>query len=355
MTAVLASVTLAGTSSAHAADDVTVSATAETVTFPGATGDVADDVAIWRNAAQPERSLVVADDKSDNGGVAVHRLDGSLAHYERTGKIGNIDLRTVGLDGRSVILVGANDRSNDTLRFWALNPDQGTLAPLEARALGTLPSNYGFCLGHDASYSHTYAFTSSETGTMEQYELWVNSGRVDATKVRTFEVGSLVEGCVVDDTSGSLYVGEEDVGIWRYDVDPASGSRRTEIDRVGSGHLTADVEGLSAVRGPDGRGVLIASSQGDSTFAVYGLDGDRRHVGSFRVNGDNGTGGNGNVDGVSETDGLAAAAGDFGPAYPRGLLVVHDAVNQKPDGGEEPSSNLKFARLDQVIAFPTSG
>lgn len=330
------------------APTATVSAVAETVVFPGASGDVADDVAIWRNPAQPDKSLILADNKADEGGVAVHRLDGSLAHYERTGSIGNIDLRTVGVGGQNVVLVGANDRSADTLRFWTLDTEKGTLTGTEARSLKTVTSNYGFCLGHDSARTHTYAFTSSESGTMEQYELWVNSGRIDAVKLRSFAVGSLTEGCAVDDATGSLYVGEEDVGIWRYDVDPTTGDRRTAIDKVG-GRLTADVEGLSTVRGADGKGVLIASSQGDSTFSMYGLDDDRSFVGRFRV------AGAGDVDDVTETDGLAAFPGSFGPSYPNGLLVVHDASNQKPGGGgEEPNSNLKFVRLDQVVKLSPS-
>jgi 3-phytase len=331
-----------------AGSTVTVPASAETATFPGASGDVADDMAIWRDPDNPERSLIVAANKADDGGVAVHRLDGSLAHYERMGSIGNIDLRTVGVNGQSVVLVGANDRSDNTLRLWTLDPRQSTLTRAEARSLPTVTGNYGFCLGHDASYAHTYAFITSESGVLEQYELWVNSGRIDAAKLRSFDVGGIVESCAVDDRTGSLYVGEESAGVWRYDVDPASGDRRTSIDKVGQGRLTADVEGISAVRGPDGQGVLIVSSQGDSTFAMYGLDGDHSPVGRFRVSGGNG------ADDVTDTDGLEAVPGDFGPSFPNGLLVVHDGSNEKPGGGEEPSSNLKLVRLDQVVKLSSS-
>jgi 3-phytase len=322
----------------------------ETELFPESTGDQADDAAIWRNPAHPERSFVLADDKSDSGGVAVYRLDGSLAHDERTGKIGNIDLRDgVRLGDRTVVLVGANDRSTNTLRFWTLDPDDGRLTPVEAGQLSSLAPNYGFCLGRDASSRHLYAFVSAEeAGSFEQYELSLTSGRVGALKVRAFDVGSQAEGCVVDDSTGALYVGEEDVGLWRYDVAPSTGAARTAIDRAGpGGHLTADVEGVTAARGRDGRGYLIVSSQGDSTFAVYDLDGGHAYRGSFQVRHGKGSA----VDDVTETDGLAMAAGGFGPAFPNGLLVVHDAVNHEDDGSEARCSNLKFARLDHVVAL----
>lgn len=322
---------------------------AETKLFPDATGDVADDSAIWRNPDSPERSYVVADDKSDRGGVAVYSLDGSLVHYERTGKIGNIDLRDgVRLGGRDVVLVGANDRSTNTLRFWTLDPASGRLTSAEAGRLPTLVPNYGFCLGRDVGGRHLYAFVSAEeAGGMQQFELDLSSGQVAARLVRSFDVGSQSEGCVIDDATGALYVGEEDVGIWRYDVDPATGTRRTAIDRVGGGRLTADVEGLAAARGADGRGVLVVSSQGDSSFAVYDLDGGHAYRGSFQIRREDG----GSVDGVTETDGVAVAAGDFGPRFPNGLLVAHDAENRRDDGSDARCSNLKFARFDQVVAL----
>jgi 3-phytase len=290
---------------------------------------------------------VVADDKSDHGGVAVYDLTGKLVHYQRAGKIGNIDIRDeVRLGDKTITLVGANDRSTDTIRLWALDHDHGRLSPVEARTLPTARRNYGFCLGRSPDGLHLYAFVSvEEGGTFEQYELRDVAGRLDAAKVRTVDVGSQSEGCVVDDVSGSVYVGEEDVGIWRYDVDPATGARRTAIDHVGEGHLTADVEGLTATRWPDGSGVLMASSQGDSTIAVYDLDGAHAFRTRFRVSG------SGSVDGVSQTDGIDVATGAFGPNYPDGLLVVHDAENQKASGGgDEPGSNLKLVRFDQVIS-----
>ena len=189
-------------------------------------------------------------------------------------------------------------------------------------------------------------------GSFEQYELGAATGRVTARKVRAFDIGSQTEGCVVDDTTGALYVGEEDVGIWRYAVDPATGTARTAIDRTGpGGHLTADAEGLTAARGTDGRGYLIVSSQGDSTFAVYDLDGSHAYHGSFQIRRGDGS----SVDGVDETDGVAVAAGDFGPQFPNGLLVAHDGDNHRDDGSAARCSNLKFTRLDQVVDLSPKG
>jgi len=40
----------------------------------------------------------------------------------------------------------------------------------------------------------------------------------------------------------------------------------------------ADVEGLTIAYGSDGKGYLIASSQGNSTFAIYRREGDNTYV-----------------------------------------------------------------------------
>jgi 3-phytase len=317
----------------------------ETQLFPGQPAeDVADDSAIWNNPSNPERSLVLGDNKASSGGVAVYDLHGKIVHYMPGGKIGNIDLRSgVKLGGRKVILVGANDRSSDTIRFWTLDPSRPSLTSVEAKPLPSVAPNYGFCMGRSSDGAHTYAFVSGEnSGTFEQYELALSSGKVNASKVRTINVGSLSEACVVDDQRDTLYIAEEDVAIWRYSLSPGGGQTRRAVDRVGAGHLTADIEGVAVARGEKGKGVLVASSQGDSTYSVYDLGGSNSFRGSFRI-GDSSA-----VDGTSDTDGISLSGGDFGSRYPDGLLVAHDADNS---GAGKSGSNLKFIRFDQVFAL----
>jgi len=320
---------------------------AETDLFPGAEGDVADDPAIWRDLEHPERSLVLGGNKASDGGVGVFDLGGHLKHYALSGRIGNLDLRPdVTLGGRSLIVVAANDRDDAVLRLWSLDPAGPTLTPLATAHAGTMPDSYGSCLGRSSDGKHLYAMVTQENGgRLEQYELAARSGKVVATKVRTLDVGSQAEGCAVDDATGAMYVSEEQKALWRYDVDPASGSRRTAVDTVGGGHLAADVEGVAAVRDADGNGVVVVSSQGDSTYAVYDVDHGNRYRGSFRITRD------GAVDGVTRTDGVAAVPGSFGPDFPNGLLVVHDGENHDEGSTDEAASDFKLVRLDRVATL----
>jgi 3-phytase len=279
----------------------------ETQTFPGGgtfdDGDIADDSAIWINRSDPARSAVVADDKDEvNGGIAVYDMRGMIVQFRHEGQIGNVDLREgFPLGGRNVVLVGANNRSSNTIMFWELEPATRRLTPITARSIGTVSPNYGFCMYKSPSNGRFYAYVSQAGGgQLEQYELFDAGGSVDATKVRSVDVGSQAEGCVADDELARLYVGEEDVAIWRYGAEPSSGSDRTPVDHVG-GHVVADVEGLTLVYGAGGAGYLMASSQGDSTIAVYERTGGNAFVKRFPIAGSHG------ADAVSGTDGIDAS------------------------------------------------
>jgi 3-phytase len=320
-------------------------ATVETEAFPtGGTfdgGDVADDSAIWANPADPAHSAVIADNKDPAvGGIAVFDMAGQLLQFRQDGQIGNVDLRQgFPLGGRSVVLVGANNRSNDTIAFWILDPSTRQLTPVAARDIATLAPNYGFCLYRSPQSGKLYAFvTQAGGGQLEQYELFDNGGRVDAKRVRALDVGSQSEGCVADDDLGHLYVGEEDVGIWKYGAEPTAGAARSQVDRVGGGQLMADVEGLTLAYGANGSGYLLASSQGDSAIAVYARTGGNPFVTRFSI------AGNGGIDAVSDTDGIDVTSADAGPGFAHGLLVAHDAANSGAS-----TSNLKYVPLEQIL------
>ena len=317
----------------------------ETEAFPSGGsfdgGDVADDSAIWANPTDPAASAVIADNKDPTtGGIAVYDMAGRLLQFRQDGQIGNVDLRQdVALGGRRVVLVGANNRTTNTLGFWTLDPATRQLTPVQARAITTLAPNYGFCLYRSPHSGKVYAFvTQAGGGHLEQYELFDAGGRVDATKVRALDIGSQSEGCVADDQLGQLYVGEEDVGIWKYDAEPSGASTRSQVDRVGSGHLVADVEGLTLAYGANESGYLLASSQGDSTIAVYARTGDNAFVTRFSI------AGSGTIDAVSDTDGIDVTSAGVGPGFDHGLLVAHDAANSDAD-----TSNLKYIPLDQIL------
>ena len=324
-----------------AAETTTDVPAVETSSFSGS-GDIADDAAIWVDRDNPGNSVVIADNKADtDGGIGVFGMDGKLIHFRPDGKIGNVDLRPgFPLSGKTVVLVGGNNRTEDTLALWTLDPKIRTLTPVAAGTIDTVKPNYGFCMYHSRASGKFYAFvTPNEEGSVQQFELVDDgAGRVDAELVRELPISSITESCVADDELGHLYVAQEDVGVWKYSAEPDGGDGRVSVDEAGAGRLVADVEGLGISYGPDGSGYLFVSSQGDSTIAIYARSGDNDFIKKLKV------GGNGDIDAVTGTDGLDVTALNAGPEFEQGLLVVHDESNK---GGE--TSNLKYIPLEAVL------
>lgn len=318
-----------------------VSPLVENVGFPGS-GDVSDDSAIWVDRSDPGNSVVIADHKGDpGGGVGVFDLRGAELDFRADGAIGNVDLRTdFPLGGRSTVLVGANNRSTDTMALWVLDPSSRQLSPVAAPGIATTAPNYGFCMYRSKVSGKFYAFVTPRLGgAIQQFEL-VDDGRglVDAVLVRTLSVSSITESCVADDDLGHLYVGQEDVALWKYGAEPSAGTTAVSVDTAGGGRLAADIEGLSIAYGPGGSGYLLVSSQGDSTVAVYDRAGSNAFLQKFRVVG------GADIDGVTGTDGLDVTTMDAGPGFEQGMLVVHDESNA---GGT--TSNLKYVPMSAVL------
>lgn len=189
-------------------------------------------------------------------------------------------------------------------------------------------------------------FVNSKNGEVEQWELFDDgSGKVDAIMVRAFDVGSQTEGCVADDEYAYLYIGEEDVGIWKYGAKPSDATARTQVDTTApGGHVAADVEGLALYYIINNTGYLIASSQGSNEFVVYEREGTNTYVMhtyvmTFKIEAANG------VDGVTGTDGIDVTNSPLGPAFPKGLFVAQDGSN---DVG---SNNYKLVAWEAIAKF----
>lgn len=319
----------------------TVQPVVENVGFSGS-GDISDDSAIWVDPANPANSVVIADNKATSGGgIGVFGMDGKLIQFRQDGMIGNVDVRSgFSSSGQSMVLVGANNRTNNTLVLYSLDPASRTLSPVAARSIATFAPNLGSCLYHSRISGKFYAFvTPNGAGSIQQFELVDDgAGKVDATLVRTLSISSITESCVADDELGHLYVGQEDVAVWKYGAEPGAGAGRVSVDTAGGGRLVADIEGMSIAYGENGSGKLFVSSQGDSTIAVYDRAGSNPFIKKFRV------GSNGTIDAVTGTDGIDVTTLNAGPQFEQGLLVVHDETNT---GGT--TSNLKYVPLNAVI------
>jgi 3-phytase len=341
----------------------------------------ADDPAIWVNRADKSRSRVIGTAK--NGGLRVYDLAGREVQSilpPEGGRFNNVDLVTGFGRGRQDYAV-VTDRGLDKLRVYRIEAS-GKLtdvtaadAPLlfsrdesevEAQATGYGLATYGRYAVVSRRHSTTLGiFRLEERKNSVSYRV---TDKLDLPKEFQLPNGSTwtpclepgedpqIEGMVVDAEAGVLYAAQEDVALWKIQLDrdrfvgvprvvervaeygtPGTYDPETEECELGpdagfGGRIKADVEGATIYPTGERAGYLVVSSQGDSKFYVY----DRRTnrpVTSFQaVDGKR-------TDGVQHSDGAAATSVPL-PGYPKGLLVLHDGENT-PNGGRV-STNFKY-------------
>ncbi|MDP3802296.1 phytase [Brevundimonas sp.] len=320
-----------------------VFAALETPSVGTRNADAADDPAIWSG---PETTLngrrvtgfVAGTDKK--AGLYIYGPEGAILQFLPDGLLNNVDVATLpGASGE--VVLGASDRTPGRagVALFRFDPVAGGAVARWGSLPLDLDEPYGFCMRPWRGELH--AFVVGKDGQVRQ--LVISSGpdgQPRGREVRRFAVGSISEGCAIDADNAALYLNEEGVGVWRYGLDPASGDARTRVQAVDGERLTADVEGAAILSNGAGSW-LIASSQGDSAFAVWRIGaGDPVWVGRFAVHA--GPGG----DEVTGTDGLDAHGGPFG-AFPEGVVVVQDDIN---DGGQN-FKYIDWRDIRRALAF----
>lgn len=309
--------------------------------------DAADDPAIWVHPSEPAKSLVFGSNKT--GGLAAYDLSGEEVAYYPIGKINNVDiLKDVMLAGKSITLLGCSNRTQQSIDLFQINEETGKLTDVAESVLFMdslrIDDVYGFCLAR--SGESVYAIANGKNGVMQQFLLKDIGGKFSTQLVRDVAFPSQTEGMVADNMLGFLYVGEEAGGIFKLSIKP---SEKEALPRVQSdgliakigepAALVADVEGLSIYERPDGSGYLLASMQGNFSYALFDRAGNNDYLGSFKIV-------DGTIDGVEETDGLEVVSTPL-PGFPGGLLVVQDGFNF--DGLTPVPQNFKYLDFGEVL------
>lgn len=316
-----------------------VQALVETKPVP-ASGDAADDPAIWIHPLDPAKSIVIGTQKK--GGLGIYDLAGKEIQYLADGNMNNVDLRYgFFLNDKKVAIVAASNRSNDSIALYKVNPESRELENIAARTIQVGVSAYGLCMYRSKPSGKYYVFINDKNGTVEQWEvIGTEDGHVDATLVRNFGVKSQVEGCVADDELGHFYLGEERVGIWKFGAEPNSGDEGKLIDTTRNGNLTPEVEGLAIYYINETDGYLIASNQGNDTYTVYNRIGDNEYLGKFQIVANEAL----NIDNVYDTDGIDVINVPLGESFPYGVFIAQDGENINP----EENQNFKMVSWEQI-------
>jgi 3-phytase len=297
-------------------------ATSETMGM-GSNGDAADDPAVWVHPTDPSKSLILGTNK--DVGVYVYGFDGAEKQRMPVGLSNNVDLR-------GNLAVASNDGVN-ALSWFRIDPTTAVVTHVGDTKLATIEP-YGVCIGRMHGMLH--AVVTYKTGLVEFWQVTdMGAGPVQLSNLRTIQLGSQLEGCVVDDEAGRLFIGEENVGLWVVNVLTEDMTPKS-VDTVGSGTgLVADVEGVSLYVGKDGAGYLVASAQAANRYVVYDRKPPHAVLGVIAI----GESADGKVDAVTHTDGLDVSSASL-PGFPAGVLVVQD------DGNPQPEMDQNFKIVD---------
>ncbi|KTE02864.1 phytase [Sphingopyxis sp. H115] len=302
-----------------------VQVTASGETQPVGTGraDAADDPAIWIDPANSNRALIVATDKK--AGLHIYDLAGKDIAFAQAGLVNNVDVA-----GDIIVASDRNDGVNAHLAVFRLDAEKPAIVPIGRAAAGPGEA-YGLCLKKTAPGEPIVAALIVKDGTVRVGTLAID-GTPRFTMQWEHKIATQSEGCVFD--GDTLYVGEEVGGIWELKQNGTAATARM-VAPVDNQRLVADVEGLATID-HQGQRYLIASSQGDNAYAVFALP-SMEYVGRFAVAA-------GIFGATSETDGIEAVAGNFGPAFPGGLFLAQDGDNAPK------AQNFKLVRWDQIAA-----
>ena len=308
--------------------------------------DAADDPAIWVNPDTPSASLIFGSNK--RGGLAVYDLAGKEVEYYPIGNINNVDiLYDFPLANKIITIIGCSNRTDQSIDLFQLDPQNGALTDISNGSLqvdsNSIDDIYGFTFGQDQQQNKSYAIINGKNGRMQQFEIITTpEGKLDLKLLREVQFDSQTEGMTTDDKRGVLYVGEENKGIWKLQLDPGSGDGKEFLTASGSTNpnIAFDIEGITFIEHGE-NDLLLASSQGNFSYAIFSGSGDPKHLTSFKV------GASARIDGVEETDGLDVVTQYLNADYPQGMLVVQDGFNHK--GDSLVAQNFKMISWAEVL------
>jgi 3-phytase len=241
-----------------------------------------DDPAIWVNAQDPAKSLVIGTDKDSDGGLYVFDLQGkevSTKSVHGLKRPNNVDLAYgLKLGGQPTDFALVTERETGKLRAFRLPDmqplDHGNLdvflgAPAEQRmpmgvAIYTRPTD-------GAMFAVVGRKTGPREGYLAQYRLADDGqGQLTMTRVRSFGTWSgkkEIESIAVDNELGFIYYSDEGVGVRKYYADPAKGD--AELALFAKTGFTEDHEGISIYKTGPKTGYILVSDQGASQFRFF--------------------------------------------------------------------------------------
>ena len=288
-----------------------------------------DDPAVWYNASDPSKSLVLGTDKEVGGGLYVFDLQGKIQD----------SLSVKGLSYPNNVYVEYGVRLNDSMtldiavtverplghvRIFScpdMQPlDGGGLPVFEMETDSLLRRPMGVALYKHPGTAEVHLIVSRKQGPTDgsylaQYAILpADSNRFRLELVRQFGAfsggESEIEAIMVDDALGYVYYSDEMKGIRKYHADPAKGN--DELALFGTNDFKEDREGIALWPTSDTDGYIVISDQQDLSFNVYPRN-PEGHTHQLLTNWKLST---------VETDGCEILAKPLNSTFPQGVMVA---------------------------------
>ena len=368
----------------------TLPASHETTPIP-AGYEESDDAAVWVNQRNPGKSLVLGVSKTkpkDGGkaGLGIYNLQGKEIQYIQMERLNNVDIRhnIFGMD-----LAAASNRDKLAISLFSVNAKGANL--VANLKLKSKEEPYGFCLQQDGK--KLYGWLPMKSGLLHQVQIIKTSRGFKGKEVRVIDTKNWLnrkqdthltniliddifyekdlprvelmeelkeeiserfqlEGCVSDDDNQMLYVGMENLGVFKLNLKKkkakaklilkvAKSKELPDADSfpAGTPRVVNDIEGMSLYRTGSKAGALIVSVQGINEYAVIDRK-DDSYKGNFKVSFGN--------DEVTETDGLFVLSNYLGKDFPFGMMVLHDHHNTD-SRGKLLNANYKYVDMRHFL------
>ncbi|UEG52190.1 phytase [Mucilaginibacter daejeonensis] len=274
-------------SSGQVAPGVPVSAEIKPVVITEPVKYDTDDPAIWVNAADTAKSLIIGTDKNEDGALYVFDLNGKIMPQltvKGLKRPNNVDIAYgLMLAGKPTDIAVVTERMTHKLRIFSLPDmkpvDNGGIPVFENENGPEYRDLMGIAM-YTAKDGKMYAIVGRKNGPQKDGYLWQyllgddGKGNVKATLVRKFGQYSgkkEIESIAVDNELGYVYYSDEQVGVRQYYADPAKGNRQLSI--FGTKGFAVDHEGISIYKLTDTTGYILVSDQGANRFQVFSREG----------------------------------------------------------------------------------
>jgi 3-phytase len=244
--------------------------------------------------------------------------------------------------------MGVVDLYTNSIKVMKIDPVTGMFQRIDSRKIlsPALKMN-GFCLYNDLDNNILYGFISTDDGAVEQWRLFQDQkGDIHGEPLRYLNPDGKSVACVADDEYGYVYIADSKFGIVKFPAQPDKPLEGTFITDYTNEDIVSPVSGLTIYQAADKEGYIIASSKGNSSFAIFDRKGDNEYLGSFTIS-DRIENGDVVIDAVENSSGIDVINHGLGNRFPKGVFVAQDSHNLNMEG-DSVNQNYKFVAWEKI-------